>query len=555
MSSRRHIRRIAFILVLFFPLFWLIGIGRVPLFDLDETTYAECSREMWVTRNYFYAQMAFLPFWEKPPGFFWLQSLSFDLWGVGSFGARFPNIVVGGLTLAMLFRLGARWHGEVFGLTWLFLYAISLLPSFYARSAIIDPTFNLLMLLATVVGVQGLVSSPLRAGITFGVLTGLATLVKGPVGLGLPALAVASVGVWRRKIRAGFRVALGAIVPYLLLVGGWLVAMTLSGKAGVLRDFWDYQLGLFLRPFGGHKGPWYYHLVVLLVGMFPASVWALRGWHLRHFPLPAQGLLFLTGWTILLFSLVQTKIIHYSSLAYYGIAYLGARVGQEEQGWLRRWGWPSVAAGGILLGFCTVLLGWLMTQRHLWEGLIRDPFAQAALQNTPLNWQGSEGWMGILLIAGISLISLLSIKPHQRLFGLGIVLIIWEILALSSFAPRIEAYTQGPLRAFTEAKAREGALVWPLGFRTAITFFYGNMYPHTSPHLTKDVEAFQTLLLKGEADLPFAYYFVSRVDRYKPFLEAYPLHVISQEGGYVFLELDRQRFYSGRGCRVGSASR
>ena len=33
-----------------------------------------------------------------------------------------------------------------------------------------------------------------------------------------------------------------------------------------------YNLGPFVKPFLGHRGPFYYHFVVVLVGLFPWSV-------------------------------------------------------------------------------------------------------------------------------------------------------------------------------------------------------------------------------------------------------------------------------------------
>src|SRR4051794_38291722 len=69
---------------------------------------AEASREMLVTHNYFIPQINFEPFWEKPPLFFWLQSLSLKLFGINEFAARFPNPLCGIITLMVLFRMGQK---------------------------------------------------------------------------------------------------------------------------------------------------------------------------------------------------------------------------------------------------------------------------------------------------------------------------------------------------------------------------------------------------------------------------------------------------------------
>ena len=57
-------------------------LGAVHLFDWDEVNFAESAREMLVTGNFFRVQIDFVPFWEKPPFFFWLQAFAMKLFGV-----------------------------------------------------------------------------------------------------------------------------------------------------------------------------------------------------------------------------------------------------------------------------------------------------------------------------------------------------------------------------------------------------------------------------------------------------------------------------------------
>ena len=51
-------------------------IGNMPLFDWDEINFAECAREMLLTKEYFSVKINYQPFWEKPPIFIWMQALS-----------------------------------------------------------------------------------------------------------------------------------------------------------------------------------------------------------------------------------------------------------------------------------------------------------------------------------------------------------------------------------------------------------------------------------------------------------------------------------------------
>lgn len=56
-----HITITALAMLLFLP-----GLGVTPLFDWDELNFAESAREMNLSNNWYYVQVAFEPFWEKP---------------------------------------------------------------------------------------------------------------------------------------------------------------------------------------------------------------------------------------------------------------------------------------------------------------------------------------------------------------------------------------------------------------------------------------------------------------------------------------------------------
>src|ERR1035437_9740 len=64
-------------------LLFLPFLGQVHLFDWDEINFAECAREMIVSKDYLRAQIDFMPFWEKPPFFIWMQVIAMKLFGTG----------------------------------------------------------------------------------------------------------------------------------------------------------------------------------------------------------------------------------------------------------------------------------------------------------------------------------------------------------------------------------------------------------------------------------------------------------------------------------------
>src|SRR3954467_10911277 len=99
--------------LLFFPF-----IGHLHLFDWDEINFAECAREMIVSKDYLRMQIDFKPFFEKPPLFIWLQVLSMKLFGINEFAARFPNALVGIITMVALFYIGKKVVNEKMATWW-----------------------------------------------------------------------------------------------------------------------------------------------------------------------------------------------------------------------------------------------------------------------------------------------------------------------------------------------------------------------------------------------------------------------------------------------------
>src|ERR1700748_1917545 len=82
-------------------------LGRVHLFDWDEITFADASREMIKMHDYTRVYIDFKPFWEKPPMFFWMQSTAMKAFGVTEFASRFPNAICGIITLIAVFLCGS----------------------------------------------------------------------------------------------------------------------------------------------------------------------------------------------------------------------------------------------------------------------------------------------------------------------------------------------------------------------------------------------------------------------------------------------------------------
>jgi 4-amino-4-deoxy-L-arabinose transferase-like glycosyltransferase len=164
---------------------------------------------------------------------------------------------------------------------------------------------------------------------------GLAVLTKGPVAVLIFSICFfVFLGLKRFRIEtSASHVALFIVV--LALVGGsWFLLQVILGNSPIIKDFLEYQLKLLSTGNASHSGFFGYHFVVVLLGVFPASVIALKSFTKKTENTELQRLfrqwMYIMFWVvILLFSLVRTKILHYSSLTYFPLTFLAAWVWEK----------------------------------------------------------------------------------------------------------------------------------------------------------------------------------------------------------------------------------
>ncbi len=531
---------------MFFP-----NIDLVHLFDWDEINFAESAREMLVTNNYWQVQIDYKPFWEKPPLFIWMQALSMKFFGVGEYGARFPNAVCGLITILVLYLIGKRLYDREFAVIWVMAYVGSLLPHFYFKSGIIDPWFNLFIFLSIyflslLANDEEFLNKKKAKRLRFryvllsGLFAGLAILTKGPVAILLIGLTLLVFFLWNRakKIISIFEIIVGMIV-ILIVTFFWYGFETIENGPFFIKRFIEYQIRLFQTEDAGHGGPFYYHFIVLLIGCFPASFFALKAVFTRaedkvlaiDFKKWMMALLFVV---LLIFSIVKTKILHYSSLAYFPLTFLAAQT---------IWNWSKDKVSlrlvfKLALGFVLILLSTAMIALPIVAGdkeflfaIIseKDLFARASIERG-IVWADWEATYGLLILLAWSSVFVLWHfgKRYAGSFVLFATTVIYIQTSLYAFAPRIEEYAQGPAIEFYEQFQGTDTEVRVLGFKSYAHLFYTRKMPgNLDDKLTEES------YLKGELDAPV--YFVSKVDRIEKYSDVDDLEELYRKGGFVFL--------------------
>jgi len=522
--------------------FFIPYLGSVHLFDWDEINFAESAREMIVTGNFSRVQIDFHPFWEKPPLFFWMQALSMKLFGINEFAARFPNAVIGIFTLITFYFLGKRLFNEKFGLIWALAYLGSFLPHIYFKSGIIDPFFNFFIFLSVLFLSKSIRNTAENKGFKYaffaGISIGLATLTKGPVGLLIAGISVLVYwATMKFKKISNWKNILVFIISCLVITCLWFGPEMINNGFWFIREFIKYQADLFINPVAGHSGPIYYHFLIVLLGCFPISVLALPVLFRKNSDFQDEGKYFLKWMLILfwvvmiLFSIVKTKIVHYSSLAYFPLSYIAAYyiyglVNRKEE--IKKYlVWILLITGTV---FSIILMGLPLIVRYkdLIIPYIKDDFAIACL-NAPVKWNGFEFLIGVAYLIFIC-ISLIVIRQKQ--FFKGVIILFYAtafciFFYLKAVVPKIEGYSQAPAINFYKSISGQDAYVTTIGFYSYAPYFYFQKMPGGNSESSN-----KEWLLNGEIDKPV--YIVAKSTA-KEMLDKHPdCRFIKQEGGFIF---------------------
>lgn len=517
-------------------------LGHVHLFDWDEINFAEAAREMLVSKDYLRVQIDFRPFWEKPPLFIWMQALSMAVFGVNEFAARFPNALIGMITLCSFFYVGKRIVNERMAWIWVIVYAVSWLPHFYFKTAIIDPAFNLFIFLSFFQ--VHLITHERRRilhAVLAGFFLGLAVLTKGPVAilvalLSLGAYLVLNKGFWGLGIRPFLWLALACFITAF----SWFGIDIIRNGWWFTREFLAYQVRLLRTPDAGHGGPFYYHFMVLLLGCFPASLFLFQRRNpQRHLPVKKEQdftrWMWILFWVVLiLFSLVKTKIVHYSSLCYFPLSFLAALHLSRIEDYGRRWKtilrWLLLLTGSIWALILT-LLPVLGNHKDLLAPYLKDDFALANLQ-ADVSWSYAFSVLGLLYLAGLIVVFILSRRVFEKgLLVLFVMQIIIIPLTMIYCSPKIEAYSQGAAIHFYQEFSGKDVYVVPVGFKSYAHLFYTKKQDKNSSEYEQKGLPW---LMEGRVNKPV--YFICKIDYAEQLRQEPDLQQIGQKNGFVFFK-------------------
>ncbi len=254
---------------------FFLDLGRAYFWDPGEGRYAESVREMLITGDWLRPTLNFAPYFDKPPGFYWLVAGCFRLFGVTEWAARLPSVVSAVLTIVLTVWFAWRRCGRSTALGAGVILATAAQFVFLGRTVRMDMPLTLVMS-GTLFHAYALwedEQAPTHRRYTWPlfVLPAAGLLLKGPVAVLLPLLVVLALclfsGEWRRLRR--FRPGLG-LAAAVVLASSWYVGGAIFAPDYLWAFLWQHNLGRFVgAPLAGHRQPFWYYFWVLPLTFLP----------------------------------------------------------------------------------------------------------------------------------------------------------------------------------------------------------------------------------------------------------------------------------------------
>jgi 4-amino-4-deoxy-L-arabinose transferase-like glycosyltransferase len=372
----------------------ILGGDGLGLVGADEPRYAQIAHEMLVRFDaaptlkdrlsacvtpYLYGR----PWLEKPALYYWRAMFIFQDFGVHDWAARLPSATFAFIMVALIYLHMKRFR-----------------PGGHLDAALITVSCAGIMTFARGASTDMQMAAPLAIGLLgwyawyetnskfwlydIYFFTGLATLAKGPVAPLLAFLIIAAFAFLRREwhiLRRSFWWP--GVVLYFAMVLPWFIAVQHQNPTFFREFFLEHNLQRFATDRYQHNQPFWYYLVVMVLGLMPWTVIAVRAlidgiltsvteWRLRHSragkPLPTRPgdafPEFLVLWSLIpvvFFSFSQSKLPGYILPAMPPITILtGDYLYRRVQQGLNRWILLGHAAVCGAMTMAALLLPWFV---------------------------------------------------------------------------------------------------------------------------------------------------------------------------------------------------
>lgn len=253
-------------------LLFVYGAGALPLIGPDEPRYSQVARQMYESGDYIVPRLGEFPWFEKPVLLYWLMAISYAIFGVNEFAARFPSAVSALLTVLLTGFIVWKATDLRRGIATLMILGTCTFLIGFSHAA----TFDMLLTATIVAALTAFLMYELdrtKDGWLYVlyIMAGLAVLAKGFVALILIALALVSYYTIAKKPRELLKLKpiTGPLLSILVMAIWFLPITWMYGYYFWDHFFLQHHLLRYTSSQYHRSGGLLFYLPVLLVGTFP----------------------------------------------------------------------------------------------------------------------------------------------------------------------------------------------------------------------------------------------------------------------------------------------
>jgi 4-amino-4-deoxy-L-arabinose transferase-like glycosyltransferase len=360
-QTATHGMRDLFILTVLISLFFGFMLGNRPLSVPDEGRYVEIPREMVVTGDYLTPRLNGVKYFEKPPLFYWLESVSIKHFGLKGFWLRLWPALFALTGCLLVYGSGVRLFGRRTALIAAMVLATSLLYYALSRAIILDLPVSVLLSIALLCFLLGTHETlGLRRRLFMWGLysfAALAVLTKGLIGILIPGMVIGAwivlLGEWR--VLKTMYLPSGLLL-FLFIAAPWHILVNRANPEFFNFYFIHEHFLRYLTKIHGRYKPAWFFVPVVLIGLFPWSAFLIQAvkhnlppsWRERHEHRDTLFLLLWAGLVFLFFSASSSKLIPYILPVFPPLSLLIGRYLAEA--------WDRRDFPGIRMGYAVLLI-------------------------------------------------------------------------------------------------------------------------------------------------------------------------------------------------------
>lgn len=275
---KKHKDVFAIFAILFVCYFlYFFSMGNYPLIDVDETRYVAMSRDLFRAQDFLTLYLNGDYFFEKPPLYFWIESLSFGIFGhINEVTARIPVALTAVFGVFMTYFLGSKISSKKYGMIAALIAASGFEYVVLARVAILDMLLSVCIAASVFAGIYTLFCSENYKKYFWWlayIFAGFGIMAKGIPGASIPALTIFISYIIARKFKEIFNplyMIPGLIFFFVVSLPWHVVMLHRYGHMFFYEYIYKHHFERFANSHElGRKQPFYYFIPVFFLGFMP----------------------------------------------------------------------------------------------------------------------------------------------------------------------------------------------------------------------------------------------------------------------------------------------